>query len=141
MRLVRAAARMVALVWFSQLLSCVPDGISAEYARYSGCPEDKVDVDMNGRNGEPRASGCGNSVTFVCPEDGAQCKSPVIVVAERHAKQFSCTPREADVKDLGGDAYIARGCGQTITYQCFPDREHVVRCILESTKVEARRSE
>jgi hypothetical protein len=141
MRLVRAAARVAALVWFSQLLSCVPDGISAEYARYSGCPEDKIDVDMNGRNGAPRASGCGNSVTFVCLDDGNSCKSPVIVVAERHAKQFSCTPQEADVKDLGGDAYIAKGCGQAITYQCFRDLEHVVRCIVESTEVRAHSSE
>jgi hypothetical protein len=141
MRLVRAAAMVVALVWCSQLLSCVPDGISAEYARYSGCPEDKIAVDMNGRDGAPRASGCGNSVTFVCLGEGVRCRSPVIVVAERHAKQFSCTPREANVKDLGADAYIATGCGQTITYQCFRDQEHVVRCILESAEVSARRSE
>ena len=127
------AAAVVAWFWLSALSACVPNNIATQYARYSGCPEEKVEVDDNAPDGYPRASGCGNSLSFRCNKDGA-CKSPVIVVANRHAKQFSCTPLEAQVESLGDDAYIARGCGQTMTYQCFYGLGETMRCIVETTE-------
>jgi hypothetical protein len=114
------------------LADCVQDtNIAPQYARYSGCPLDKVEVDRG--QGEYRASGCGNSLKFWCRHD-FQCKSPLIVVAERHAKQFSCSPKAALVEELGEDTYIARGCGQTVTYVCFWDPTHAARCVVETTE-------
>jgi hypothetical protein len=116
--------------------ACTPSTIAPQFARYSGCHVDKIEIHGKGDDGmydSYSASGCGDNATFRCLEM-ERCKSPKIVVANRHAKQFSCSPQESEVEDLGGGAFFARGCGQQATYQCFDDREHVIRCITESTE-------
>jgi hypothetical protein len=121
---------------------CAPASVVSQYSGYSGCPKDKIDVaEVERRPHAYRASGCGNGATFFCDPDTDQCGSPQIVVAHRHAKQFSCSLWDTKVEDLGGDLYLARGCNHPTTYQCFRDSVHVVRCVLEATEArETRRS-
>jgi hypothetical protein len=122
--------------------ACTPSTIAPQFARYSGCHVDKIEVQEKGaadlRYDNYSASGCGENATFRCLEMD-RCKSPKIVVANRHAKQFSCSPKEAEVEELGGGAFLARGCGQEATYQCFDDTEHVIRCVTESTEINLNR--
>jgi len=131
-------AGAVVLVWGSASAGCTPSYIAPQYASYSGCPEEKIDVEEMDIGEKYRASGCGNTVTFHCV-NMERCVSPEIIVARRHAKQFSCSPQDAAVESLGGDGYIAIGCGQRMTYQCFPDPRHAMRCFAETAEVESRR--
>jgi hypothetical protein len=119
---------------------CTPASIVPQYSTYSACPKDRIDVaGVRGRNAAYRASGCGNGATFLCLPDSEECRSPEIVVAHRHAKQFSCSVWQTEVEDLGADLYLARGCNHPTTYQCYFDIVHVVRCIAETTAVRESR--
>jgi hypothetical protein len=119
---------------------CTPASIVPQYSTYSRCPKDRIEVaGVEGRNAAYRASGCGNGATFLCLPDSEQCRSPQIVVAHRHAKQFSCSVAQTQVEDLGAELYIARGCNHATTYQCFFDSVHVVRCVAETTEVRETR--
>jgi hypothetical protein len=136
MRVVRVAAFLFVL----QASGCMPSTIAPEYARYSGCPQDQIEVTELPSDNKYKASGCGASATFRCSDVHMDlCQSPMIVVAKRHAQQFSCSPKQAAVEHLGGDAYLARGCGQKMTYQCFADSEYAVHCVTESSEINLNR--
>jgi hypothetical protein len=136
MRVVFVAAFLFVL----QASGCMPSTIAPEYARYSGCPQDQIEVTELPSDNKYKASGCGASATFRCSDVHMDlCQSPMIVVAKRHAQQFSCSPKQAAVEHLGGDAYLARGCGQKMTYQCFADSEYAVRCVTESSEINLNR--
>lgn len=87
--------------------------------------------------------GCGGRVTFVCVEL-EHCQAPALVIAQRHGKQFECRRGDVQVRALGGEAWEAKGCGQTMTYQCidpYKDAKgelHAMRCIAETSEVVSR---
>jgi hypothetical protein len=137
MRRMERRARVIP-IFIALGVGCTPSSIVQQYAAYSGCPQSEIDVVERPIEGGYRASGCKNGATFYCRESNDDCASPLIVVARRHAKQFSCTPEEAKVEDLGADAFLAKGCGRRVTYQCFEDRRYVVRCVAEAGALDSR---
>jgi hypothetical protein len=119
----------------SLLSACAPSHIATDYARYSSCPEEKVQVTKleESRTGRPRyrASGCGNGAEYICGE-AEDCVSPMIIVARRHAKQFRCGVDFVTVEYMDGGSWRASGCDHEMTYQCFETRDIVSRCIAET---------
>lgn len=118
------------------LSGCIPGTIAKQYSEFSGCAQGDIVVKRKGRSKKwesYRASGCGNGARFVC-RNQTDCRSPQLIVARRHGRQFGCPPQHVKVRALGQDAYLVVGCGQELTYQCFDDSEHVVRCIAETAR-------
>lgn len=48
-------------------------------------------------------------------------------VAQRASYDFSCEREQIVVKDVGGNAYAAEGCGRTQVYSCSGTSETCVR--------------
>jgi hypothetical protein len=140
--LLRTCACLLVLGAASLLAGCAPPIIPEKFAWYTGCPAN--DVSTKEDRGPQSAfktfmafetftaTGCGVSLKFRCI--GSRCQSPIIVIAKRHAAQFSCALRTVQVKDLGSGAWLAEGCNQRLTYQCVDDSEHALRCFAETTE-------
>lgn len=132
---------MARILWCSFALvvvsACTPSQIVKDYSQYSGCPEDKVEVTNLERAGlssnisRYRVSGCGNGAEYVCRDD-AECSSPMITVARRHAKQFGCRIDYVTVEYLDGGSWRASGCKHEMTYHCVETKEVVTRCVAET---------
>jgi hypothetical protein len=119
------------------LVACAPRGVKQHYARSSGCAEDEIRVEnkgsaVGGELSRYEAQGCGGTTEYVCRKQ--ECKATFSVVAYRQARQFNCGVDAVQVKDLGGGAWQAVGCDQTLTYQCGADAQLIVRCIAETTE-------
>lgn len=41
------------------------------------------------------------------------------------------------VVNTPADVNLAKGCGQVLTYQCFRDGQHIVRCIVQASERKA----
>jgi len=121
-----------------------PAVLRKDYARFSGCSEDKIETSEIG-DGRYRfttrysVSGCGNSADYVYRLTDNTCASAKVTVARRHAKQFECPLGKVSVEYLDGGSWQAMGCGHTMTYQCLETEEEVlVRCVAETDERERR---
>jgi hypothetical protein len=113
--------------------ACTPSQMVQDYSRYSGCPEDKLEVSGGGYvvSSRYRVSGCGNGADYVCTGND-ECASPMITVARRHAKQFGCSTDFITVEELDGGIWRASGCNHALTYVCYKVPDYVVRCVAET---------
>ena len=117
--------------------ACVPQAVYQQHAALHGCSESQVKVwrlepsavERLDRVSRYRASGCGHDDIYYCRY--TSCRTARKVILDRHVAEFGCERDQVEVRSLGGGAWLADGCGERRTYNCFwASGEY--RCVAET---------
>jgi hypothetical protein len=116
-------------------VGCVPQAVYRQHAELHGCDPGQVkawEVESHDTKSY-RASGCGHDDIYYCHNEA--CRTPRKVVLDRHAAEFGCARSDVEVRNLGGGAWLADGCGRRRTYNCLWSTGDL-HCIAETERSE-----